>query len=172
MACRLIRVHPSGYYQFLRALPLPRKEGRLAIERAGAHPHKVASNLWLTKITRELPKLGLAAHRNTDSRAMRKCGIRNDFYAKIAARNSTTCVRASDVARFYRARLTTNETTPKWLCDITCILTDEGFIYLAGVMDAWSRVLIGRRSMSNTLHATVLTSALTLTVSAGRHRLA
>lgn len=101
MAYRLIRVHASGYYQFLRALPLPRKEGRLAIERAGAPPHKVASNLRLTNLTRELPKLGLAAHRDTDSRVMRKCGIRKDIYAKIPARNSTTCVRASDVARFY-----------------------------------------------------------------------
>ena len=27
----------------------------------------------------------------------------------------------------------------KWLCDITYIPTDEGFLYLAGVMDAWSR---------------------------------
>jgi hypothetical protein len=34
MACRLLEVSPSGYYQFLQALPTPRKERRLAIERA------------------------------------------------------------------------------------------------------------------------------------------
>ena len=34
MACRLLEVSPSGYYQFLQALPAPRKERRLAIARA------------------------------------------------------------------------------------------------------------------------------------------
>ncbi len=34
MACRLLEVSPSGYYQFLQALPAPRKERRLVIARA------------------------------------------------------------------------------------------------------------------------------------------
>jgi transposase InsO family protein len=41
--------------------------------------------------------------------------------------------------------------------------TDEGFLYLAGVMDAWSRSIVGW-SMSNTLHATIATDALTMAV--------
>jgi putative transposase len=51
----------------------------------------------------------------------------------------------------------------KWLCDITYIPTDEGFLYLAGVMDAWSRSIVGW-SMSNTLHATIAIDALTMAV--------
>jgi putative transposase len=51
----------------------------------------------------------------------------------------------------------------KWLCDIAYIPTDEGFLYLSGVMDAWSRSIVGW-SMSNTLHATIATDALTMAV--------
>lgn len=51
----------------------------------------------------------------------------------------------------------------KWLCDITYIPTDEGFLYLAGVLDVWSRSIVGW-SMSSTLHAKVALDALEIAV--------
>jgi hypothetical protein len=41
MACRWLEVGPRGYYQFLQALPAPRKERRLAIERSARTPRRV-----------------------------------------------------------------------------------------------------------------------------------
>jgi transposase InsO family protein len=55
----------------------------------------------------------------------------------------------------------------KWLCDITYIPTDEGFLYLAGVMDAWSRSIVGW-SMSESLHARVALDALRMAVARRR----
>ena len=37
----------------------------------------------------------------------------------------------------------------KWLCDITYIATDEGFLYLAGVMDVWSRSYLNSHGMEH-----------------------
>ncbi len=51
----------------------------------------------------------------------------------------------------------------KWLCDITYRPTDEGFLYLAGVMNAWSRSIV-RWSMSSSLHASVALGALRMEV--------
>jgi transposase InsO family protein len=63
MACRLLEVSPSGYYQFLQTLQAPRKEQRLAVERAVVRIHTESRRIYGSpKITRELPKLGLAAH--------------------------------------------------------------------------------------------------------------
>ena len=50
------------------------------------------------------------------------------------------------------------------MCDITHVPTDEGLRYLAGVMDAWSRSIVGW-SMSDSLHATVALDALRMAFS-------
>ena len=51
----------------------PRKERRLAIERTVVRIHTELRRIYGSpKITRELPKLGLAAHRNTVSRIMQE----------------------------------------------------------------------------------------------------
>ena len=93
IACRLLEVSPSGYYQILQALPAPRKERRLAIERAVVRIHTESRQIQgSSKITRELPKLGLVAHRNTVSRIMQECGIR-------AKRTRTFCASRGINAR-------------------------------------------------------------------------
>ncbi len=48
MACRLLEVSPSGYYQCLQALPAPRKERRLAIERAVVRTHMYRRQIYLS----------------------------------------------------------------------------------------------------------------------------
>ena len=47
MACRLLEVSPSGYYQFLQALPAPRKERRLTIARAVVRTHMRLRQIFL-----------------------------------------------------------------------------------------------------------------------------
>ena len=113
------------------------------------------------KITRELPKLGLAAHRNTVSRIMQECGIRGKYVRKY--RPTTTQSAHALSPDLLKRDFTADGPYKKWLCDITYIPTDEGFLYLAGVMGAWSRSIVGW-SMSNTLHATITTDALTMAV--------
>ena len=164
MACRLLEVSPSGYYQFLQALPAPRKERRLAIERAVVRIHTESRRIYGSpKITRELPKLGLAAHRNTVSRIMQECGIRAKYVRKYRPTTTQSAHAHAPSPDLLERDFTADGPNKKWLCDITYIPTDEGFLYLAGVMDAWSRSIVGW-SMSNTLHATIATDALTMAV--------
>ena len=164
MACRLLEVSPSGYYQFLQALPAPRKERRLAIERAVVQIHTESRRIYGSpKITRELPKLGLAAHRNTVSRIMQECGIRAKYVRKYRPTTTQSAHAHVPSPDLLERDFTADGPNKKWLCDITYIPTDEGFLYLAGVMDAWSRSIVGW-SMSNTLHATIATDALTMAV--------
>ena len=164
MACRLLEVSPSGYYQFLQALPAPRKERRLAIERAVVRIHTESRRIYGSpKITRELPKLGLAAHRNTVSRIMQECGIRAKYVRKYRPTTTQSAHAHAPSPDLLERDFTADGPNKKWLCDITYIPTDEGFLYLAGVMDAWSRSIVGW-SMSNTLHATIATDALNMAV--------
>ena len=53
MACRAFEVSPSGYHQFIYALPAPRKERMLAIERAMVRIHTESRQIYESpKITR------------------------------------------------------------------------------------------------------------------------
>ena len=138
----------------------PRKERRLAIGgRAVVRIHAESRQIYSSpKITRELPKLGLAAHRNTVSRIMQECGIGAKYVQKYRPTTTRSAHAHSPSPDLLECDLTADGPNKKWLCDITCIPTDEGFLNLAGVMLAWS--------MSNTLHATIATDALTISTSA------
>jgi transposase InsO family protein len=55
----------------------------------------------------------------------------------------------------------------KWATDITYIPTDDGFVYLAGVMDLCSRRIVGW-SMADTLETTLVCDALAMAVKTRR----
>jgi putative transposase len=154
MACRLLEVSPSGYYQFLQALPAPRKERRLAIERTVVRIHTESRRIYGSpKITRELPKLGLAAHRNTVSRIMQECGILAKYVGKYRPATTQSAHAHAPSPDLLEREFTADGPNKKWLCDITYIPTDEGFLYLAGVMDAWSRSNVDSHGMEHVEHA-------------------
>lgn len=57
-----------------------------------------------------------------------------------------------------------------WCSDISYLRTDEGWLYLASVLDLGSRRLLGY-SMAGHMHAELVTDALDMAVAArGRHR--
>ncbi len=54
-----------------------------------------------------------------------------------------------------------------WLADITCIETDQGWLYLAAVMDLYSRRIVGW-AMADHLRADLPLAALRMAISAQR----
>ena len=160
MACRMLEVSPSGYYHFLHAPLAPRKERRLAVEEAVVRIHVQSRRIYgAPKITHELPKCGLVAHRNTVSKIMREHGIRAKYVRKFRPMTTQSSHAHAPSPNLLARDFTANGPNKKWLCDITYIPTEDGFLYLAGVMDAWSRSIVGW-SMSPTLHATLVLDAL------------
>jgi transposase InsO family protein len=168
MACRLLGVSPSGYYRFLSAPLAPRKARRLEVEAAVLRVHAESRRIYgAPKIVQELPRFGVSAHINTVSRIMREHGIRARFARKWRPA-TTQSGHGHDASPDLLGRdFAADGPNRKWLCDITYIPTDEGFVYLAGVMDAWSRSIVGW-SMSDSLHARVALDALRMAVARRR----
>ena len=163
-ACRLLDVSPSGYYRHLKSTPSPRALRRRGVEEAIVQAHAESRGIYgAPKIARVLPGLGVTAHENTVSKVMKELGIR----AKGVCRWRPTTTDSSHghaaspdlLGRDFAAE----GPNRKWLCDITYIPTEEGFLYLAAVMDAWSRSIVGW-SMSATLHAKVAIDALRMAI--------
>ena len=164
MACRLLEVSPSGYYRFLGATPSPRAMRRRAIESAVVQVHEESRRIYgAPKITRELPGLGVTAHRNTVSRVMKCLGIRAKGVCRWRPTTTDSSHAHAASPDLLGRDFTAEGPNRKWLCDITYIPTEEGFLYLAAVMDAWSRSIVGW-SMSTTLHATVAIDALRMAI--------
>ena len=155
MACRLLEVISSSYYRNLKASVAARKVRRFAVEDAVVRIHAESRRIYgAPKMAQEPPRPGVSAHRNTVSRIMQEHGTR----AKSARKWRPTTTQSGHghggspdlLGREFAA----GSPNRKWLCDITYVRTDEGFMYLAGVTGAWSRSIVGW-SMSDSLHATV-----------------
>jgi hypothetical protein len=100
MACRLLEVSPSGYYQFLQALPAPRKDMEaLHRESRGAHPHGVASNLRLTKDHARASETW--SRRSSQHGLTNHARVRNpsETCTKVPSNNYAECARTCTFAR-------------------------------------------------------------------------
>ena len=111
------------------------------------HPHSprwIAWNLW--RAARSWPKLkadGLSVGRKRIARLMRAAGIAGVSRrrsAPITTRQATDHHPASDLVRRNFMAERPNEL---WVADITFLPTLAGFLYLAVVLDAWSRRIVG-----------------------------
>lgn len=166
--CHVLRVSPSGFYAWLQD-PLGRR-GREA-ER------------W----ARQIRELFLASRRTYGSRRIHRL-LRQRWGAGISRRRVRRLMRQLGLypQRRRRFRVTTDShhgfaihpnlldrqfsvdaVNRVWVADLTYIWTDEGWLYLATLVDLFSRKVVGW-SMSETLESTITQDALRMAL-ADRH---
>ncbi len=94
------------------------------------------------RIYRELEKQGVACSENRVARLMRLRGLRakqTKRYKTTTKRNKADPVAPNLLKRDFEA----DRPNQKWLTDITYISTQEGWLYLAAVLDLYSRRIVG-----------------------------
>ena len=114
------------------------------------------------RITVELNRVGILCNKKRIARIMRENGIEAKIFRKY--RNTTQ----SDHQREKSENLLNREFTRQrinevWTSDITYIRTAEGWLYLAAVMDVYSRKIVGwqlDKSLSSDLVERALSNAL------------
>ena len=157
--CEVLEVSRGGFYTWLQC---PESE-RCRANRALLSQIRVAFGrnrqaYGSPRLTDELHDLGLSCSENRVARLMRQSGIR--AVGKRKYRVTTNSRHNHPVAE---NRLNRNFTAQRpnavWLSDITYIWTAEGWLYLAGVMDVYSRRLVGW-SMGSRVSAELTLSAL------------
>src|SRR5580693_8526238 len=142
-------LRPEGFGFGLLRLAEPTSFGSSDRRRRSdaSYPHDprwIAWNLWRTACS--WPKLkanGLSAGRKRIARLMRAAGIAGISRrrsAPITTRQATDPHPASDLVRRNFVAERPNEL---WVADITFLPTLAGFLYLAVVLDAWSRRIVG-----------------------------
>ena len=143
LICKGLAASPSGYYAWRERPPSAREMANQElfskIEVVYNENHAVYGS---PRIYRELDHQGVACSENRIARVMRLRGLQ----AKQAKRFKTTTKRnkAHPVApNLLKQDFEADRPDQKWLADITYIATQEGWLYLASILDLHARRIVG-----------------------------
>ncbi|TWT60937.1 IS3 family transposase [Rubinisphaera italica] len=161
--CRVLKVSRSGYYDSLDRPQSERAKRTLRVREAVAQVHQETDEIYGSrKITEELKHRDEleTACRNTVAKAMKELGIRSKTGRKVF-RPTTTQVDPSKrpAANVLDREFTATAPNQKWVTDITYLATAAGWVYLAAVVDLFSRKVVGW-SVSHSLATDLVQAAL------------
>ena len=156
--CRVLDVSSSGYYAWVKRRPSARAvtDAALIVEIRAAHAASKGT-YGAPRIQIDLADAGIRVSRKRIARLMRNAGL-----AGVSRRKGTvTTVRdgARQAPDLVDRNFTADRPNMLWVADITYIPTWAGFLYLAVVLDAFSRRIVGW-SMATTLHTQMVLDAL------------
>lgn len=170
LLCEVLEVSTSGYYAWLDRPLSPRAERhaqiQAAVQQVHAESHGVYGSVKIAKHLQERPDLESAC-RNTVAQAMRELGLKS----RIAKSFTPTTTQSDPTKQPAPNELAQNFTAAapnrKWVTDITYLATAEGWVYLAVVLDLFSRKVVGW-ALSNSLATELVSAALRQAVESRR----
>ena len=157
--CRVMCVHRNGYYQYagkqqqidsryhLKLLDTVREIAKGSRYRYGSRRIKKALNIT-----------GCSISRNRTAKLMKEAGIQVQYRKKYKTTTNSNHNKAI-FDNVLSRQFTANAADQSYVSDITYIPTQEGWLYLAVVIDLFSRKVIGW-SMSSRMKAALVCDAL------------
>ena len=158
--CAVFAVSRSGYYAWLHAPVSARRRRDHALRSKIALVHQQSRETYGSpRVTIELRTQGEEVGRHRVARLMREDGVRGRQKRRYRVR-TTDSVHSHPIAPNRLAALPA-PTKPNqvWVTDLTYVPTDEGWLYVAGVLDRCTRCLVGW-AMDSTLETAVPLAAL------------
>jgi transposase InsO family protein len=141
--CTLLNVSRSGYYAWLKRPESPRSRENRALETKIRALHAASHGIYGSpKIHLDLIDDGVRCGKNRVARIMRKAGIRSRRTKKFKA--TTNSRHNLPVAANLLDQDFTAETPDSaWVGDITYVPTQQGWLYLAVLIDLYNRKVVG-----------------------------
>lgn len=165
--CHTLAVSRSGYYRWkTRSRPLrARQDEQLCVEIAAAH-RRSRGTYGSPRIHRDLKAKGVRVGRKRVERLMRQRGLqgvpKKRFRVTTDSRHDLPVAANLLGRRFTAARADT-----AWVADITYVWTGEGWLYLAVLLDLFSRRVVGW-AIRDTIDTPLVTQALDMALRARR----
>jgi putative transposase len=163
-SCRLLRVSPSGFYDWKNRPPSRRtRDDAVLLEHIEAS-HRLSRGTYGARRVHADLRLGLGIRcgRKRVERLMRTHGLVGVHRRRLrgCTRRNPEAVPSDDLVD--RA-FTVTELDRLWVADITQHRTGEGWVYLAAVIDACSRRVVGW-SIADHLRAELVVDALQMAI--------
>jgi transposase InsO family protein len=167
VSCAVLEVSRAGYYAWRKRPASGRTRRREVLAAQIQVAYQVNRGVYGSpRICRALAAQGAKACENTVAQVMRDLELRAKSKRKFVPRTTESGHDHPVSRNLLDRQFACGVPNRKWVVDITYIPTDEGWLYLAGVMDLGSRKIVGW-SMAEHMRAELVGDALTMAV-AGR----
>jgi putative transposase len=164
LMCRVLGVSRSGYYDWKDRPPSKRsREDAALTERIHEIHQRSRATYGSPRVHAELRAIGIHCSRKRVARLMRKAGLKGCLRGRrkrSTTRRDGSAMPAADLVRRNFAAVAPDRL---WVADITYIKTEEGFLYLSFVLDAYSRRLVGW-AMATHLRTELVVEALQMAI--------
>jgi len=163
VVCRVLKVSTSGYYDSIKRQPSAQYLRRNNIARAAAKSYFESNRIYgYRKVYEDLVAEEISCCDETVRRIMRNIGLFSRIKRKFVVTtdsNHTFKIAENILDRNFKAARPNH----KWAADITYIPTRQGWLYLAVVMDLFSRKIVGW-SMSANIDSKLVQSAMNMAI--------
>jgi putative transposase len=162
--CRVLGVSPSGYWAWRKRAPSPRAQADAALSAQIAALHQASRGTYgVPRIQAELASAGTPCGRKRVARLMRRAGLQGT-HRRRPFQTTQRDPQAEPAPDLVQRTFTATAPNGLWIADITYVPTqDEGFLYLAVILDVFSRRVIGW-SMANHLRTDLVVGALEMAI--------
>jgi putative transposase len=161
--CRVLGVSSSGYYAWCeRPLSMRARTDQALLDQIQAIHERSRGTYGTPRIHAELQAQGVRCGRKRVARLMREANLMGAQRRRYrgTTRQDRQAVPAPDLVQ---RDFTASAPDRLWVADITYVATGEGWLYLATVLDAWSRRIVGW-AMGDTLRTELVVDALNMAV--------
>lgn len=166
--CRVLGVSTSGYHAWSQRAPSARARSDAALgERISAIHAASHGSYGAPRLHVELAEAGVRVARKRVARLMREMGLQG--IGRRRPVRTTVRSEARPAPDLVARQFVADRPNKLWVADITYIPTWSGFLYLAIVLDVFSRRIVGW-SMATTLQAKLVVDALNMALATRKPR--
>ena len=162
--CRVLGLSPSGYYAWLDRKPSEREKHDAVLTTQIETIWKENREVYgRPRIFAELKEDGEEVGEKRVGRLMKQAGIVGVSRRRLGPRTTNRNVDARPAPDLVERDFTADGPDQLWVADITYIPAWAGFLYLAVVVDVWSRRVVGW-SMATHLRTELVLGAMNMAV--------
>jgi transposase InsO family protein len=164
--CRVLEVSASGFYAWTKRPPSARGQADATLAGRIRAVHQQSRGTYgAPRVHAELRAQGTAVARKRVARLMRATGLVGCRPRRFV--RTTQADAATTIPDLVRRQFSAAAPDQLWMTDITYVPTDEGWLYLAVILDACSRRVVGW-SLADHLRTELVLAALEMAVQTRR----
>ena len=165
--CRVLGVSASGYYVWQsRGVSARQRQDDVLLEQIRTFHRQSGGTYGAPRILRDLRAAGVRVGGKRVARLLKQAGLRGVSRRKWPV-TTVRAVAARPAPDLVQRAFTATGPNQLWVADITYVPTRTGFLYLAVVLDVWSRRIVGW-AMATHLRTPLVVAALDMAVAQRR----
>jgi putative transposase len=164
LLCRVLGVSRSGYYAWRSRPPSERARcDAMLSEKIETIHRNSRATYGAPRIHAELRSLGIRCGRKRVARLMRRAGLRGCLRGRRMRTTHRKALQQAAAPDLVNRNFAAEEPDRLWVADITYVRSGAGFLYLAFILDAYSRKIVGW-SMATHLRSELVIDALRMAI--------